>query len=135
MYYRVRKQTFSLYEMPKIPCTTGQSCNTHWYCTPGAPLVFLPSRRRVGGISLSFITSLRAYILQRQFRILQQHEILYIAKTNGYSKGIRHNVRPDAKYVGCLTISVYIERAKFGCGDGHSKVTEVWVITLRCEYR
>ena len=82
---------------------------------------FLPSRRRVGGISLSFITSLRAYVLQRQFRILQQHEILYVAKTNGYSKGIRHNVRPDAKYVGCLTISVYIERAKFGCGDGHSK--------------
>ena len=75
--------------------------------TTGVPSRSSPGRRgswscthEVGSINLDFITPLRAHIPQRQFRILQQHGILYIAKTNGYSRGIRHSVRPDAKYVG-----------------------------------
>jgi hypothetical protein len=79
----------------------------HPWRTTGVPSRSSPRWRRsgssthkVGSINLYFITPLRTHIIQRQFRILQQQGILYISKTNGYSRGIRHSVRPDAKYVG-----------------------------------
>ena len=85
------------------------------------------ARRRRGGrahevrrVDLDLVAPLRAHLLQRHLRVLQQDRVLHVPEAHADTGGVRHGVRAHAEQVG-------LEHA---CGRAQDELEGVFSVDL-----